>query len=523
MPRAPASDNHRQSRPENGQNVTQIQTEVRTILDKLGVTQAQTQGGTLNVVSPVDGSVVASVPETPVAQAAKLIGEAHDAYLAWRSVPAPRRGEFVRVLGEELRAAKPALGRLVSLEVGKSPSEGLGEVQEMIDICDFAVGLSRQLYGLVIQSEREDHRLTEQWHPAGVVGVISAFNFPVAVWSWNAALAFVCGDSVVWKPSEKAPLTALAVEAIVARAAEKFGGVPKGLLTMLIGGRDVGEALVDDARVPVLSATGSTRMGRIVGERVARRFGRAILELGGNNASIVTPSADLDLTLRAVAFGAMGTAGQRCTTMRRLIVHESVYDRLVPKLASVYKSISVGNPITSDALVGPLIDKRAYDAMQEALVAAKKAGGTVHGGERVDVNGPHAYYVRPALVEMPGQVGPVCDETFAPILYVLKYKSLDDAIALHNGVPQGLSSSIFGTDIREIEQFLSARGSDCGIANVNMGTSGAEIGGAFGGEKETGGGRESGSDAWKAYMRRQTSAMNYGRKLPLAQGVKFDI
>ena len=503
--------------------MTNISTEVRNVLDALGVTPAQAQGGTLKVVSPVDGALVAEVPETTAAEAAKLIGQAYEAYLKWRSVPAPRRGEFVRVLGEELRAAKPALGKLVSLEVGKSPSEGLGEVQEMIDICDFAVGLSRQLYGLVIQSEREDHRLTEQWHPAGVVGVISAFNFPVAVWSWNAALAFVCGDSVVWKPSEKAPLTALAVAAIMTRAAKKFGGVPDGLLTMLIGGRDIGEVLVDDPRVPVVSATGSTRMGRVVGERVARRFGRAILELGGNNASIVTPSADLDLTLRAVAFGAMGTAGQRCTTMRRLIVHESVYDKLVPKLASVYKSISIGNPITSDALVGPLIDGRAYEAMQGALDAAKKAGGTVHGGERVDINGPNSFYVRPALVEMPGQVGPVCDETFAPILYVLKYKDLDEAIALHNGVPQGLSSSIFGTDIREIETFLSARGSDCGIANVNMGTSGAEIGGAFGGEKETGGGRESGCDAWKAYMRRQTSAVNYGRKLPLAQGVKFDI
>ncbi|MDI1343516.1 MAG: aldehyde dehydrogenase family protein [Pseudolabrys sp.] len=500
-----------------------IPNEIRNILAELGVAAEQTQGGTLKVVSPVDGSVVASVPEVPVAQIGKLIGEAHEAYLAWRSVPAPRRGEFVRLLGQELRAAKDALGRLVSLEVGKSPSEGLGEVQEMIDICDLAVGLSRQLYGLVIQSEREDHRVTEQWHPAGVVGVISAFNFPVAVWSWNAALAFVCGDAVVWKPSEKAPLTALAVQSLAMRAAQKFGGVPSGLSTLLIGGRDVGEALVDDVRVPVVSATGSTRMGRIVGERVARRFGRAILELGGNNASIVTPSADLDLTLRAVAFSAMGTAGQRCTTMRRLIVHENVYDNLVPKLASVYKSISIGNPITSDALVGPLIDGRAFEAMQQALADAKKAGGTVHGGERVDINGPNSFYVRPALVEMPAQLGPVCDETFAPILYVLKYRNLEDAIALHNGVPQGLSSSIFGTDIREIEQFLSTRGSDCGIANVNMGTSGAEIGGAFGGEKETGGGRESGSDAWKGYMRRQTSAMNYGRTLPLAQGVKFDI
>jgi L-aminoadipate-semialdehyde dehydrogenase len=500
-----------------------IPIETRNILDRLGVAAAQTQGGTLKVVSPIDGSTVAAVAETQPADVAASIGEAHQAFLTWRSVPAPRRGEFVRLLGEELRAAKDALGRLVSLEVGKSPSEGLGEVQEMIDICDLAVGLSRQLYGLVIQSEREDHRLTEQWHPAGVVGVISAFNFPVAVWSWNAALAFVCGDAVVWKPSEKAPLTALAVQSLVGRAGERFGGVPPGLSSLLIGGRDVGQALVDDLRVPVVSATGSTRMGRVVGERIARRFGRAILELGGNNASIVTPSADLDLTLRAVAFGAMGTAGQRCTTLRRLIVHQDVYDKLVPKLASVYKLISIGNPITSDALVGPLIDGRAFEAMQQALAAAKKSGGKVHGGERVDINGPNSFYVRPALVEMPAQVGPVCDETFAPILYVLKYRHLDEAIALHNGVPQGLSSSIFGTDIREIEQYLSARGSDCGIANVNMGTSGAEIGGAFGGEKETGGGRESGTDAWKAYMRRQTSAMNYGRKLPLAQGVKFDI
>jgi aldehyde dehydrogenase (NAD+) len=393
----------------------------------------------------------------------------------------------------------------------------------MIDICDFAVGLSRQLYGLTIQSERPDHRLTENWRPIGVVGVISAFNFPVAVWSWNAALAFVCGDAVVWKPSEKAPLTALATEALFARAAAKFGDAPADLSTLLIGGRDVGAALVEDPRAPVVSATGSTAMGRIVGERVARRFGRAILELGGNNASIVTPSADLDLTLRAVAFAAMGTAGQRCTTLRRLIVHESVYDALIAKLAAVYRAISVGSPIASEALVGPLIDGAAFAAMQRALAAAKAQGGVVHGGERVDVNGPAAFYARPALVEMPAQAGPVVEETFAPILYVLKYRDLDEAIALQNGVPQGLSSSIFATDIREIERFLSERGSDCGIANVNMGPSGAEIGGAFGGEKETGGGRESGSDAWKAYMRRQTSAVNYGRTLPLAQGVKFDV
>jgi aldehyde dehydrogenase (NAD+) len=495
--------------------------EAADLLASLGVPRAKFEGGSLLVHSPIDGSQIGAVHET--ADPAAQIAKAASAFQIWRNVPAPRRGELVRLIGEELRAHKAALGRLVTLEVGKIESEGLGEVQEMIDICDFAVGLSRQLYGLTIASERPDHKLTEQWHPIGPVGVISAFNFPVAVWSWNAALAFVCGDSVIWKPSEKSPLTALAVEAIFARAALAFGDAPDGLLTLLIGARAQGEALVEDARVPVVSATGSTRMGRMVGERLARRFGRAILELGGNNASIVTPSADLDLTLRAVAFAAMGTAGQRCTSLRRLIVHESVYDALVPKLKSVYARISVGDPAGGDALVGPLIDGQAYEAMQQALAAARDFRATVHGGERVDVNGPASFYVRPALVEAPAQTGPVIDETFAPILYVLKYRDLDEAIALQNGVPQGLSSSIFSTDMREIERYLSARGSDCGIANVNMGPSGAEIGGAFGGEKETGGGRESGSDAWKAYMRRQTSAVNYGRTLPLAQGVKFDV
>jgi aldehyde dehydrogenase (NAD+) len=356
------------------------------------------------------------------------------------------------------------------------------------------------------------------------VGVISAFNFPVAVWSWNAALAFVCGDSVIWKPSEKAPLTALAVMALVGKAMAAFGeDAPPGLATLLLGGRSVGEVLVDDPRVPVVSATGSTRMGRDVGARVASRFGRSILELGGNNASIVTPSADLELTVRAVAFGAMGTAGQRCTTLRRLIVHRDVYDQIVPRLASVYQKVRVGDPLQSDALVGPLIDEAAFGKMNEALAAARSAGARVWGGERVNVNGDASFYVRPALVEVDEQIACVRTETFAPILYVLKYERLEDAIALQNAVPQGLSSSIFATDMREVEQFLSASGSDCGIANVNMGTSGAEIGGAFGGEKETGGGRESGSDAWKAYMRRQTNAVNYGRTLPLAQGVKFDV
>ncbi|GBQ69470.1 aldehyde dehydrogenase [Ameyamaea chiangmaiensis NBRC 103196] len=500
-----------------------IAAEVSGLLRGLGIAERHFIGGDLAVASPITGETIATVPQGAAADVTDVVARAQTAFTAWRRVPAPRRGELVRLLGEELRAHKDVLGRLVSLEVGKVVSEGLGEVQEMIDICDFAVGLSRQLYGLTIQSERPDHRLTEQWHPAGVVGIISAFNFPVAVWAWNAALALVCGDTIIWKPSEKAPLTALATHALLERALARFGAAPEGLAQVLMGGREVGGALVDDARVAIVSATGSTRMGRDVAQRVAARFGRSILELGGNNASIVTPSADLDLTLRAVAFGAMGTAGQRCTTLRRLMVHESVYDVLVPKLVRVYQTISVGSPIAGHALVGPLIDRASFEAMQDALAAAREAGGIVHGGERVDVNGDASFYARPALVEMPGQVGPVVDETFAPILYVMKYATLADAIALQNGVPQGLSSSIFATDLREVEQFLSAAGSDCGIANVNMGPSGAEIGGAFGGEKETGGGRESGSDAWRGYMRRQTNAINYGRSLPLAQGVTFDV
>ncbi|THD48007.1 MAG: aldehyde dehydrogenase family protein [Bradyrhizobium sp.] len=499
--------------------------EARGLLIDLGVdVGAFAAYGGMVVASPIDGGRLASLIPSEDVTIVATIARAQEAFEIWRRVPAPRRGELVRLLGQVLRENKTALGRLVTIEVGKIASEGLGEVQEMIDICDFAVGLSRQLHGLTMPSERADHRLIETWRPLGVVGVISAFNFPVAVWSWNAALALVCGDAVVWKPSEKAPLCALAVEALFRRAAARFGPeAPEGLVSVLIGGREAGEALVEDSRVALVSATGSTRMGRVVGEKLAHRFARAILELGGNNASIVTPSADLALTLRAVAFGAMGTAGQRCTTLRRLIVHESVYDALIGKLAGVYRSISVGDPTTSDALVGPLIDGGAYAAMQSALAAARSLGATVHGGERLEVNGPASFYVRPALVEMPSQRGPMVEETFAPILYVMRYRDLDQAIALHNGVPQGLSSSIFATDIREIERFLSEVGSDCGIVNVNMGTSGAEIGGAFGGEKETGGGRESGADAWKAYMRRQTSAVNFGRSLPLAQGVRFDV
>jgi aldehyde dehydrogenase (NAD+) len=498
--------------------------EVERILSSLGVPADVYSSGERVIASPLTGETIGRVADASADAARQAITEAEAAFQAWRQVPAPRRGELVRLFGEALRAEKEALGRLVTIEVGKIKSEGLGEVQEMIDICDFAVGLSRQLYGLTMGSERPDHRMMEQWHPVGPVGVISAFNFPVAVWSWNAALALVCGDSVIWKPSEKTPLTAIAVSALFDRVAAGFEGAPKGLCTLILGGRDVGEVLVDDRRVPVISATGSTAMGRVVGQKVAKRFGRAILELGGNNASIVAPTADLDLALRAIAFGAMGTAGQRCTTLRRLIVHESVYDKLVPRLRQVYANVSIGNPMESDALVGPLIDEAAFAGMQRALDGARTMGAKVQGGERHEpARYPSAYYVRPALVEVTEQKGPVVEETFAPILYVMKYADFDEAIRLQNGVPQGLSSSIFTTDLREADRFLSATGSDCGIANVNMGSSGAEIGGAFGGEKETGGGRESGSDAWKAYMRRMTSAVNYGRAMPLAQGVKFDI
>jgi aldehyde dehydrogenase (NAD+) len=472
----------------------------------------------LDSLSPVDGTVLGSVETADAAAVAAATGRAQEAFLAWRLVPPPRRGELVRLFGEVLREEKDALGRLVSRECGKILSEGLGEVQEMIDICDFAVGLSRQLYGLTIATERPGHRMMETWHPLGVVGVISAFNFPVAVWAWNACLAYVCGDSVVWKPSEKTPLCAEKVAALFAEAVTRFGDAPAGLLEVVQGGREVGEALADDPRVPLVSATGSTRMGRALGPRVAARFGRSLLELGGNNAMIVAPSADLDLAERAIAFAAMGTAGQRCTSLRRLIVHADIYDRLVPRLKSIWSSAEVGDPLVSGTLVGPLIDAGAVEGMQAALAEAEGQGGTVHGGEPMA-----GCYVRPALVEMPAQSAVMVKETFAPILYVLRYSELDEAIALQNAVPQGLASSIFTTDLREAETFLSAVGSDCGIANVNIGPSGAEIGGAFGGEKETGGGRESGSDSWRAYMRRATNTINYSRELPLAQGVDFTI
>ena len=501
--------------------------DVAGILSTLGVRPERYTAGTLPARSPVNGEALGKVQEIDANGAIAAIDKADAAFKTWRLIPGPKRGELVRLLGEELRAHKAELGKIVSIEAGKIVSEGLGEVQEMIDICDFAVGLSRQLYGLTIATERAEHRMMENWHPLGVTGIISAFNFPVAVWSWNAALALVCGNSIVWKPSEKTPLTALACEAIFEKAVARYraeGGVaPDHLSVVLFGGREIGEVLVDHAKVPLISATGSTRMGRQVGPKLAARFARAILELGGNNAGIVCPSADLDMALRAIAFGAMGTAGQRCTSMRRLFVHESVYDTLVERLKKAYLSVSIGSPLDGKALVGPLIDKLAFTGMQKALEDATALQGRVTGGERIGTDCEDAYYVRPAIVEMKEQAGPVLEETFAPILYVMKYSNFDDALDMHNGVAAGLSSSIFTTDMREAETFLSARGSDCGIANVNIGTSGAEIGGAFGGEKETGGGRESGSDAWRAYMRRATNTVNYGRSLPLAQGVKFDV
>ncbi|NWH07930.1 MAG: aldehyde dehydrogenase family protein [Alphaproteobacteria bacterium] len=479
--------------------------------------------GSMSVRTPIDGSQIGRVVSDDAPGIEAKIARAHQAFLQWREVPAPRRGELVRLFGEELRASKAELGQLVTLEAGKILQEGLGEVQEMIDICDFAVGLSRQLYGLTIASERPGHRMMETWHPLGAIGCITAFNFPVAVWAWNAALAFVCGNSVVWKPSEKTPLTALAVQALFARAAAKFGGVPEGLSQIVIGGREAGEQIARDPRLPLISATGSTAMGRAVAPLVAQRFGRSLLELGGNNAMIVAPSADLALAVRAIVFSAVGTAGQRCTSLRRLFVHESVRDRLIPALQGAYARIRIGNPQEDGVLVGPLIDMASFSRMEQALQQVRADGGAVSGGGRVLANlYPNAAYVRPAIAEMTQQTAIVKTETFAPILYVMTYEALDDAIALQNDVPQGLSSCIFTRDMQEAERFLSVSGSDCGIANVNIGPSGAEIGGAFGGEKETGGGRESGSDSWRAYMRRQTATLNYSNALPLAQGIVFD-
>jgi aldehyde dehydrogenase (NAD+) len=476
----------------------------------------------LDVCTPIDGSRLARIPVTAPATVNDAIANAHQRFLEWRDIPAPRRGELVRAFGETVRRHKSELGRLISLETGKIVQEGLGEVQEVIDICEFAVGLSRQLYGLTIASERPDHKLLETWHPLGVTGVISAFNFPMAVFAWNAALALVCGNTLVWKPSEKTPLSALALNGLLLRASKELGFETQGLSDVLIGDRATGEALVAHPQVRLVSATGSTAMGKNVGITCAALFKRSLLELGGNNAAIVCPSANLDLVVRATAFAAAGTAGQRCTTLRRLIVHRSIYAALVERLIQVYARLPIGNPLEDGTLVGPLIDGRAWDAMQAALAGAGALGAKVHFGTRE--RGPGTgIYARPAIVELAEQTGPMLHETFAPILYVAPYDRFEDGVAMNNAVAHGLSSAVFTTDLREAEIFTSARGSDCGIANVNIGTSGAEIGGAFGGEKETGGGRESGSDAWKAYMRRATNTINYGTSLPLAQGIRFEI
>jgi aldehyde dehydrogenase (NAD+) len=495
------------------------------LLEQLGVDPARVADGDLAVRTPITGEEIARVSRTDAAGTNAAVARACAAFESWREVPAPARGELVRLLGEELRREKEALGALVTLEVGKIAQEGLGEVQEMIDICDFAVGLSRQLYGRSIASERPGHRLTETWHPLGPVAVISAFNFPVAVWSWNAALALVCGDPVVWKPSERTPLTAIATTSLLARAAERHGGVPDGLFELAVGGADRAVQLAEDPRIPLVSATGSTAMGKAIAPAIATRLGRALLELGGNNAAIVAPSADLDLVVRGVLFSAVGTAGQRCTSLRRLIVHSSVVEDLLERLANAYRSVPIGDPREPETLVGPLGTGEAFGRMEAALGEAVVQGGhVVVGGGRAHADRwPDAWYAEPAIVRMPSQSDVVRQETFAPVLYVLGYDDLDEAIALQNGVPQGLASSIFTTDLREAERFLAATRSDCGIANVNIGPSGAEIGGAFGGEKETGGGRESGSDAWRAYMRRQTATVNFTSELPLAQGIHFDV
>jgi aldehyde dehydrogenase (NAD+) len=503
----------------------ELRDRVRAALQAIGAPGELGEPGTAGVPAstPITGDVLFTIAETTAAEADAAIAAAAAAFKTWRVTPAPVRGALVARLGELLVEHKADLATLVTVEAGKITSEALGEVQEMIDICQFAVGLSRQLYGKTIASERPGHRLMETWHPLGVVGVITAFNFPVAVWAWNTAVALVCGDTIVWKPSELTPLTAVACQALVERAAIDVGAA--GNVCQLIqGAREIGELLVDDPRVALVSATGSVRMGQQVGPRVAQRFGRSLLELGGNNAAIVTPSADLDLAVRGIVFSAAGTAGQRCTSMRRVIAHSSVVDTLVERITTAYRSLPVGDPAVDGTLIGPLIHERAYRDMVGALEQAKADGGDVVGGDHCDIGGElgaGAYYVRPAVVRMPAQTAVVHDETFAPILYVLTYDELDEAIELNNAVPQGLSSAIFTTDMREAERFMAADGSDCGIANVNIGTSGAEIGGAFGGEKQTGGGRESGSDAWKAYMRRATNTVNYSSELPLAQGVKF--
>ena len=498
-------------------------TEIQVIFKSLNLALPHLNAQGFEVKSPVDGRLLAKVTAHTEAQIGAEILLSNQASLAWRKVPAPKRGELVRVFGELVRHHKEPLGQLISHETGKILQEGWGEVQEVVDICEFAVGLSRQLYGLSIASERPDHKLLETWHPLGVVGIISAFNFPMAVFAWNAALALVCGNTLVWKPSEKAPLSALALTGLLLKAAEQSGMAIEGLVSLIQGDKAVGKTMVANPHVKLVSATGSTAMGRQVAIACATTFKKSLLELGGNNAAIVCPSANLELVTRGVVFAAAGTAGQRCTTLRRLIVHRSVYQQLISSLQKVFEKLPVGNPLTTGTLVGPLIDHTAFNNMQASIEEAKKLGGKVHFGNRCDVGKPNAYYVRPAIVEFESQIGPMLRETFAPILYVVPYDNFDDAIAMNNAASHGLSSSVFTQDLREAEIFTSSIGSDCGIANVNIGTSGAEIGGAFGGEKETGGGRESGSDAWKAYMRRATNTVNYGNSLPLAQGIQFDV
>jgi len=510
--------------------------EMKGILAQLGIQSTNsgastgsnwmnTTGAKIDSISPVDGKLIASVNSATTADYNALIEKAQGAYVEWRKIPAPKRGEVVRQLAERIRFYKEPLGKLVSYEMGKSLQEGLGEVQEMIDICDFAVGLSRQLYGLTMHSERPGHRMYEQYHPLGIVGIISAFNFPVAVWNWNTALAWVCGDVCIWKPSEKTPLTAIACQRITQEVFEA-NGVPEGVSNVIIGDAEIGKLMANDGRVPLISATGSTRMGKSVGAAVGERLGRSLLELGGNNAIIITPSADLKMVVPGAVFGAVGTAGQRCTSTRRLIVHASIYDKVTEALTSAYKQLSIGNPLDQNNHVGPLIDQDAVNAYLHAIEAAQKEGGKVlvEGGVLSGPGYESGCYVKPCIIEAENHFAIVQHETFAPILYVMKYRGdVYEAIALQNGVPQGLSSAIMTNELKESEAFLAAAGSDCGIANVNIGTSGAEIGGAFGGEKETGGGRESGSDAWKVYMRRQTNTINYSDSLPLAQGIKFDL
>jgi aldehyde dehydrogenase (NAD+) len=513
-----------------------MKTDINTILQQLGIDaqnpafstgtnwDKNTNGKTIESFSPVDGKKIASVKVASTEDYHHVIQTAQNAFKIWRTVPAPKRGEMVRQFGDALRLNKESLGTLVSYEMGKSLQEGLGEVQEMIDICDFAVGLSRQLYGLTMHSERPNHRMYEQWHPLGIVGIISAFNFPVAVWCWNTALAWVCGNVCVWKPSEKTPLTAIACQHIL-QTVLVANDVPEGVSNIVIGDKEIGELMSNDGRIPLVSATGSTRMGKAVGAAVGARLGRSLLELGGNNAIIISEAADLDMSIIGAVFGAVGTAGQRCTTTRRLIIHENVYDSFVTKLVNAYKQLRIGNPLDQNNHVGPLIDTDAVKNYLESIEKCKAEGGKflVEGGVLDGDNYSSGCYVKPCIAEVKNEFKIVQHETFAPILYLMKYKTLDEAIAMQNNVPQGLSSAIMTLNLREAEQFLAAWGSDCGIANVNIGTSGAEIGGAFGGEKETGGGRESGSDAWKAYMRRQTNTINYANTLPLAQGIKFDL